>query len=95
MYHYHDFFISNGIRRFRQCKYSITGALMLLPVGLLAFNRTVVCFATSGAREHLAALYSPAGAGSVEAQSHLWYVLDLFVLLIQAGSRNTLPVILN
>ena len=71
---------------------SLTFLLVYSPVGLLAFNGTVVCLTTSGAAEHLAAfrdLIRPTAA-RVETPAHLFHRLDFFVCLVQTeADRKT------
>lgn len=77
--------------------YEVTDTPVPFPVFLLALNGTVVCLTTTSAIEHFAAFYLPARLAAVQvvAQSHLLHALDLFVFLLQAGARNTLPAIFN
>ena len=74
----------------------VTELLVTFPVRLLTFVRAVVYLTTSGATEHLAAFRNliPTAAW-VETPAHLFHGLDFFVLLVEATTRNALPVICN
>ena len=78
-------------------RHSVTFLLVTFPVGFLTFNRAVICLTTTCATEHLAAFRHVIRltAAWVAAPAQLLDGLDIFVFLIQTGTRNALPVVLN
>ena len=76
------------IKRSLHLHYLVTELLVSSPVGLLAFNWTIIYVTTSSTIEHLAAFYLlPITQATVwmVANSHLRHIFDFLVFLVQAG----------